>query len=601
MTDEPMPDPDAPPPSKRGWVVFTLIALVLFVAGVGVGHFWKDRSFPWPHRSGTSSPVRNADVSTGAIPQTTTAGGGSAANTLSVAGVALASSVTPGPNPHSSATGESPHVVDSTSRNGSAGPGDHSKSVSSGKESVDSANQKTSTVPSVVNLPGQQTSTVPSVVNLPGQQTSTVSSVVSSTSQMTSTLPSAVKESAVSPDKQTASFPLVMEKQPDFIGPPFLMPHGEALTPRSENTDHPAATGSDDLGIHLQYEENLPQEPPFDEPSPRPVDPAERGIPKVAVIIDDLGYNGEVSLAIARLSEAITLAILPGGEFSSQTAKIGKATNKEVILHQPMEPLGYPRIKPGPGAMLMGMDAEQLRQVLQKNLQLFPGAVGINNHMGSRLTENREAMDVVMEALQERGLFFVDSRTSQSSVAYGRAQARGLPSTRRDVFLDNSLKASAIDARLAELERIARHTGRAVGIGHPYRETLHALQRWLPQAIKRGVRVVPVSQFLHSGSAMRRAPSAAASVTPVAESVKRRTPPSYPEPPAEPQHESGKTLQLKQDTSLKKPLLIKSKPVVKTSSGSKETPVLQQQSPSEDQSPVIQDPTEHVLPVDQSP
>ncbi|MBF0191290.1 MAG: divergent polysaccharide deacetylase family protein [Magnetococcales bacterium] len=249
--------------------------------------------------------------------------------------------------------------------------------------------------------------------------------------------------------------------------------------------------------IDLQYEESLPHEP-VTLPTPPPAQQRREGA-RVAVVIDDLGYNVPVSLAIARLPHAITLAILPGGEVSRQVATIGKSTHKEIILHQPMEPMGYPRIKPGPGALLMGMGADEIRPVLKHNLDKFPEAIGINNHMGSRITQYRPAMDTVMELLKERGLFFLDSRTSQTSVAFARAKTNGVPAARRDVFLDNIQRVSAIEARLAELEHIARVTGHAIGIGHPYRETLTALQHWLPAATKRGIRIEGISHFLTPG------------------------------------------------------------------------------------------------------
>ncbi|MBF0341309.1 MAG: divergent polysaccharide deacetylase family protein [Magnetococcales bacterium] len=279
---------------------------------------------------------------------------------------------------------------------------------------------------------------------------------------------------------------------------PSKPPSGELGPQTDEVTAQPQPAPGEEPELGLQYEESLPHEPePVLPPSSTPSQPRS-GAPRVAVVIDDLGYNGPVSMAIARLPEAITLAILPDGDFSRRVAHIGKETRKEVILHQPMEPMGYPRIKPGPHALLSGMGREEIRATLIRNLDQFPEAIGINNHMGSRLTQNREAMDVVMELLKERGLFFLDSRTSQTSVGYARARASGIPAARRDVFLDNVQRVAAIEARLAELEHVARVTGRAVGIGHPYNETLIALRGWLPAAAKRGIQVEGISHFLGS-------------------------------------------------------------------------------------------------------
>ncbi|MBF0270912.1 MAG: divergent polysaccharide deacetylase family protein [Magnetococcales bacterium] len=306
---------------------------------------------------------------------------------------------------------------------------------------------------------------------------------------------------------------------------------GETSPPTDSATAQP--TSDNDGEIDLQYEESLPHEP-VTLPPPQPAQQKREGA-RVAVVIDDLGYNVPVSLAIARLPHAVTLAILPGGDGSRQVATIGKSTHKDIILHQPMEPMGYPRIKPGPGALLMGMGADEIRPVLKHNLDKFPEAIGINNHMGSRITQYRPAMDTVMEVLKERGLFFLDSRTSQTSVAFARAKNIGIPAARRDVFLDNIQRVSAIEARLAELEHIARVTGQAIGIGHPYRETLTALQHWLPAATKRGIQVEGLSHFLTPG-----------------ESRPRTAPETRREQPDK-ATETDKSFKLKSETSLVKP------------------------------------------------
>ncbi|MBF0628985.1 MAG: divergent polysaccharide deacetylase family protein [Magnetococcales bacterium] len=321
---------------------------------------------------------------------------------------------------------------------------------------------------------------------------------------------------------------------------------GEIGPVADEVTAQPQPVPEDDLEIGLQYEESLPHEPPS---LPEPPPPGRRdGTPRVAVVIDDLGYNVPVSLAIARLPYAVTLAILPGGDGSRQVAFIGKSTHKEVILHQPMEPLGYPRIKPGPGALLAGMGAEEIRPIVSHNLEKFPEAVGINNHMGSRLTQDRAAMDVVMGLLKERGLFFLDSRTSQTSVAYARARAHGLPAARRDVFLDNVQRVSAIEARLAELEHIARVTGRAIAIGHPYRETLTALQGWLPAVTKRGIQVEGISHFLNREPTPRSSPEAQKE-----KGTEREKGTDKPEKGADKSVEASKPVKLKSETTMVKP------------------------------------------------
>ena len=192
----------------------------------------------------------------------------------------------------------------------------------------------------------------------------------------------------------------------------------------------------------------------------------------------------------------ITLAILPGGEHSRSLAQAGYAAGHEILLHQPMEPMDYPRIKPGPGAIFVAMGEADIQRILRKNLTLFPEAAGINNHMGSRFTSDPRAMDVVMAVLHEKQMFFIDSRTSESSIGKERAIIHKIPTAARDVFIDNNPEVGAILRRLKELERDASRRGDAIGIGHPYRATLTALQLWLPTLKERGFRLVRVSQFL---------------------------------------------------------------------------------------------------------
>ncbi|MBF0283913.1 MAG: divergent polysaccharide deacetylase family protein [Magnetococcales bacterium] len=263
----------------------------------------------------------------------------------------------------------------------------------------------------------------------------------------------------------------------------------------------------------ILYEEHFADEPnqrTAKEPEPK-TSPAPRAAPgevvPVAVIIDDLGYNEPVSKGIAKLHADITLAILPGGGASREVASLGKSQGKEIILHQPMEPAQYPSMNPGPGALLTGMDSDAIRRVLNANLAQFPEAVGVNNHMGSKLTTNRPAMDSVMQVLAEKGLFFVDSRTAAHSAAFAAAANKGVPRAQRDIFLDNVHDVNAILNQLRLLERVARDRGSAVGIGHPYPETLAALDRWLPGLEGRGIRVVRASRLLAPDSARAKYPA----------------------------------------------------------------------------------------------
>ncbi|WP_130470273.1 divergent polysaccharide deacetylase family protein [Candidatus Magnetaquicoccus inordinatus] len=232
----------------------------------------------------------------------------------------------------------------------------------------------------------------------------------------------------------------------------------------------------------------------------------ERTLGTLAIIIDDLGYDWPHSKAITELPADITLAILPKVPFTREVARLGKKLGKEMLLHQPMEPLRYPHTSPGPGAMLLQMDTQRQQAILRENLAQLPEVVGINNHMGSRLTEQAVAMDSAMQVLLEKQLFFIDSRTSDNSVAADRALAQQVPTAVRDIFLDNTAEEGAILRQLHRLERLALSHGEAIGIGHPYRATVAALQQWLPTLPGKGIRVQRVSRFLRPAAARARYP-----------------------------------------------------------------------------------------------
>ena len=165
----------------------------------------------------------------------------------------------------------------------------------------------------------------------------------------------------------------------------------------------------------------------------------------------------------------------------------------------------------GVNTLRPGHTAEELLRRLDWSLGRFEGFVGINNHMGSRFTADPNALRVVLGALQRQGLLFVDSRTTPNSVARSVALATSVAFTSRDVFLDHDRGKVAVESRLAELERIARQRGRAVGIGHPHHATIEVLRAWIPDARRRGFVFVPISTIVRQtpllGHVERRKPS----------------------------------------------------------------------------------------------
>jgi uncharacterized protein len=216
---------------------------------------------------------------------------------------------------------------------------------------------------------------------------------------------------------------------------------------------------------------------------------------KVAIIIDDLGYDLDIALSFIQLDLSLSLSVLPSAPFTDLIVR--KATEKgcELILHLPMEPKHYPSVNPGPGALFLSMEEQEIRQVLDQDLRDIPGARGVNNHMGSSFTENPDKMLVVLKELKNRNLFYIDSRTTRNTVGFKLAKNIGLPAGKRSVFLDNDLAPKAIRIQLERLLSMARHSGFAIGIGHPHKETLEILREF-HSGIKAEFRIVNVSELV---------------------------------------------------------------------------------------------------------
>jgi polysaccharide deacetylase 2 family uncharacterized protein YibQ len=227
--------------------------------------------------------------------------------------------------------------------------------------------------------------------------------------------------------------------------------------------------------------------------APGPVRAGE-GPARVALVIDDLGRSLQELDNLHRLGVPITYAVLP---FESQTAEVVAALRRrhdEILCHLPMEPSRGGN--PGPGALRAGMSQEQLRQSTLAAIAAVPGAVGVNNHMGSGLSTDPASMGAILGVLASRGLFFLDSRTSAQSVAYRIAAALGVPAAERQVFLDDDLHPEAIAAQFQRLLDLARTRGEAIAIGHPHSETLATLAAEVPRAQAAGFRFVQVSALL---------------------------------------------------------------------------------------------------------
>jgi polysaccharide deacetylase 2 family uncharacterized protein YibQ len=220
-------------------------------------------------------------------------------------------------------------------------------------------------------------------------------------------------------------------------------------------------------------------------------------IAKVAIVIDDFGYDGRLARRFLQIDAPLSFSVLPNGTFSKSIARRVHQAGRELMLHLPMEPKGYPEVNPGIGALLTEMTDMELVAALRKNLDAFPDIKGVNNHMGSKFCENAEKLRLVMRELKNRGLFFVDSRTTKRTQAYRVAQEEEVPSAERNVFLDNIQSPQAVRRQLKRLIQLAKLKGEAIGIAHPHEVTLKVLTEDVPKLSSDGIELVPVSQLVH--------------------------------------------------------------------------------------------------------
>ncbi|MGD8721743.1 MAG: divergent polysaccharide deacetylase family protein, partial [Desulfobacterales bacterium] len=230
-------------------------------------------------------------------------------------------------------------------------------------------------------------------------------------------------------------------------------------------------------------------------PLPKPKPPAE-ALPKVAIIIDDLGYDQRIAQKFLDLDAGLTFAVLPLAPHTRLIAATIFKKGGELMLHLPMEPLEYPSVDPGPGALLSSMSADDLIAQLRENLSDVPGIKGVNNHMGSKLTAESARLYQVFSVLKKEGLFFIDSRSTAETVGRPSARLFQLPFAERDVFIDHVQDPDLIRLRVKELIQIARKNGEAIGIAHPSKTTLRILEEMLPM-LKKEVQLVPASHVVH--------------------------------------------------------------------------------------------------------
>jgi uncharacterized protein len=216
---------------------------------------------------------------------------------------------------------------------------------------------------------------------------------------------------------------------------------------------------------------------------------------RVAVIVDDLGGRRDVFESLVGLGRPLSVAVLPELPLSTAIARAAVRAGIEVLIDLPMEPYRYPELDPGPGALLRAMTPAELRAAVARHLAALPEATGVMNHMGSRLTEDRERVRALLEPLRARALFFVDAFTTNLSVGYDEAAALGVRAARRHVLVDHAGGEAGDRAAWDRVAPWVARRGEAVVIAHGHPLTARLLREYIPRWEARGIRLVRASEL----------------------------------------------------------------------------------------------------------
>jgi polysaccharide deacetylase 2 family uncharacterized protein YibQ len=213
---------------------------------------------------------------------------------------------------------------------------------------------------------------------------------------------------------------------------------------------------------------------------------------RLAIVLDDIG-NSRQDLQALKLPLAITFSILPYTPHARNIANLAQQKNRELLLHVPMQAKARDE-ELGKGALMLNMPELEFKEQLTKTLQYLPGATGINNHMGSTLTEHIKPMQWTMDVLYKQGLYFLDSRTTVQTIAESTAKMSGIPVLRRHIFLDNIRTNVAMEKQFQRAIHIGKNNGSVVIIAHPYPETIQFLANKFEQK-KSTSRVSAIARF----------------------------------------------------------------------------------------------------------
>ena len=217
---------------------------------------------------------------------------------------------------------------------------------------------------------------------------------------------------------------------------------------------------------------------------------------RLALIIDDGGYNTEKIKGLMGIGRPMTFAILPNTPHARKVALMAHENGSEVMLHLPMEPKESERYSLEEDTVLTGMSKEEIQSILQRDLKQIPHVRGVNNHMGSKATEDPKVMQALMEILKRQGLYFIDSHTSPRSLGPKKAREIGVAFGSNSQFLDPEKDLKAIKNAIRLAIKKARQEGKAIAIGHPHSLTVQALREMIPEIEGAGIRLVFASEVV---------------------------------------------------------------------------------------------------------
>ncbi len=227
--------------------------------------------------------------------------------------------------------------------------------------------------------------------------------------------------------------------------------------------------------------------------------------PTIAILIDDLGYKFKEDIRALALPGPVAYAILPHGPHTAKISAIAHKKGKDIILHLPMQAEVMDKNEfLGPGALTLNMTREEFFKTLNINIRAVPNLIGINNHMGSLLTQHPGHMQWLMESIKNNGQFYVDSLTSDNSVAARLAKENNVPYLTRDIFLDHKQGRKYVRQQFLQLIKLAKRNGSALGIGHPHNSTIEVLANELQNVGKYGVKLVSIQSLVHKPTSNKK-------------------------------------------------------------------------------------------------